>query len=102
VQTLAKVKALGATIIVPGHGPVEHDYSYLDLVSSLLQYVTSQVQQAERQGLTLEDTRKKVDLTAFERRFAGDDHDRQRAFRTGFTQQAIERAYQEAKFADEE
>jgi cyclase len=102
VQTLAKVKALGATIIVPGHGPVEHDYSYLDLVSSLLQYVTSQVQQAERQGLSLEDTRKKVNLTAFERKFAGDDDDRQRAFRTGFTQQAIERAYQEAKFADEE
>jgi glyoxylase-like metal-dependent hydrolase (beta-lactamase superfamily II) len=102
VQTLANVKALGAMVIVPGHGPVQHDYLYLDLVTSLLQSVISQVRQAERLGLSLDDTRKKVDLTAFEKRFAGDDPDRQRAFSVGFIQQAVERAYQEAKFADEE
>jgi cyclase len=102
IQTLARVRALGAKVIVPGHGPVEHDYSYLDLVISLLQSVVAQVQDAERQGLKLEDIRKKVDLSTFEKTFAGDDHDRQVAFRGGFTQPAIERAYQEAKFADEE
>jgi glyoxylase-like metal-dependent hydrolase (beta-lactamase superfamily II) len=102
IQTLAKVKALGASVIVPGHGPVEHDYSYLDLVSSLLQSVVTQVQQAESQGLKLEDVRKKVDLSTFEKRFAGDDHDRRVAFRSGFTQPAVERAYQETKFGDEE
>jgi hypothetical protein len=57
--------------------------------------------QAEHQGLSLEGTRK-VDLTVFERKFAGYDSDRQRAFRISFTQQAVERAYQEGKFADQE
>jgi glyoxylase-like metal-dependent hydrolase (beta-lactamase superfamily II) len=102
IQTLAKIKALGASVIVPGHGPVEHDYSYLDLVSSLLQSVITQVQQAENQGLKLEDVRKKVDLSTFENTFAGNDHDRRLAFQSGFTQPAVERAYQEAKFGDEE
>jgi len=102
IQTLARVKALGAKVIVPGHGPVEYDYSYLDLVSSLLQSVVAQVQEAERQGLKLEVIRKKVDFSAFEKKFVGDDHDRQIAFQSGFIQPAVERAYQEAKFADEE
>jgi cyclase len=102
VDTLGKVKALGATTLVPGHGPVQRDYSYLDLVTSLLQSVIAQVQKAESQGLSLEEVRKKVDLSGFEKKFVGDDHDREIAFRVGFTQQAVERAYQEAKFADEE
>jgi len=102
VQTLGKVKALGATIIVPGHGPVERDDSYLDQVTSLLRSVTSQVQRAEGLGLSLDDIRKKIDLGDFEKKFAGDDPDRLRAFREAFTQPAVERAYQEAKFGDEE
>jgi cyclase len=102
VQTLDKVKALGAKVIVPGHGPVEHDNSYIDLVSAALQSVTSQVQQAVKKGLSLEDTRKQVDLSAFERKFAGDDSDRQIAFRLGFVEPAVERAFQETKFSNED
>lgn len=102
IQTLAKVKALGATIIVPGHGPVEHDTAYLDLVSSALQSVTSQVQAAVAKHLSLEDTRKQVNLAVFREKFCGKDHDREIAFQTGFVDQAIERAYQEAKFTNED
>jgi cyclase len=102
VETLRKVKALGATSIVPGHGPVEHDSAYLDLVSSALQSVNSQVQAAVRKHLSLEDTRKQVDLAAFREKFCGNDHDRQIAFQAGFIDQAVERAYQEAKFTSED
>jgi cyclase len=102
VQTLAKLRALGATTIVPGNGPVEHDYAYLDLVSSALQAVTAQVQAAVAKRLSLEETRKQVDLSAFEKKFCGGDHDREVAFREGFRDQAIERAYQEAKFTNED
>jgi cyclase len=102
IQTLAKVKALGATTIVPGHGPVEHDTAYLDLVSSALQSVNSQVQAAVAKHLSLEDTRKQVDVAQFREKFCGTDHDREIAFRTGFVDQAIERAYQEAKFTNED
>lgn len=102
VQTLAKLKALGATSIVPGHGPVEHDYAYLDLVSAALQFVSSQVQAAVAKGLSLDETRKQVDLSDFQKEFCGGDHDREIAFKTGFVDQAIERAYYEAKYENED
>jgi len=102
IKTLAKVKALGATSIVPGHGPVEHDTAYLDLVSSVLQSVNSQVQAAVAKHLSLEDTRKQLDLAAFREKFCGKDHDREIAFQAGFVDQAVERAYREAKFTNED
>jgi glyoxylase-like metal-dependent hydrolase (beta-lactamase superfamily II) len=102
VRTLDKVKALGATTIVPGHGPVEHDSSYLDLVSSALQSVIFQVHAAIAKHLSLEDTRKQVDVSAFQQKFCGGTHDREVAFRVGFAEQAVERAYQEAKFLNED
>jgi cyclase len=102
IQTLAKIKGLGATTVIPGHGPVQHDYAYFDQVSAALQYVQTQVQSAVAHHLSLEDTRKKIDLSDLERKFCGTDHDRQIAFKAGFTDQAIDRAYQEAKFAAED
>jgi hypothetical protein len=41
-------------------------------------------------------------LSDFQKKFCGTDHDRTIAFKTGFIDQAIERAYQEAKFTDED
>jgi glyoxylase-like metal-dependent hydrolase (beta-lactamase superfamily II) len=102
IQTLAKVKALGATSIVPGHGPVERDSSYLDLVSAALQSVLTQVQAAAAKHLSLEDTRKQVDLAAFREKFCGKDHDREIAYQNGFVDQAIKRAYEEATFTSED
>jgi cyclase len=102
IATLRKVKALGATSIVPGHGPVERDTAYLDLVSSALEAVNSEVRAAVARHLSLEDTRKQVHLAAFREKFCGHDHDREIAFQTGFLDQAVERAYQEAKFTNED
>jgi len=97
IQTLGKLKAIGVATIVPGHGPVQHNNEYIDLVSGLLQSVTSQVQQAVRQDLSLDDTRKKVDVASFEKQFAGDNPNRQRNFEAYFLGMAVERAYKEAK-----
>jgi len=102
IQTLAKVKALGAITVIPGHGPVQHDYAYVDQVSSALQYVLTQAQAAVAHHLSLEEARKKIDLSDLQKKFCGTDHDRILAFKTGFTDQAVERAYQEAKFAAED
>ena len=97
IQTLGKLKAIGATTIVPGHGPVQHNNDYIDLVCSLLQSFNSQVQQAVRQNLSLDDTRKKVDVASFEKQFAGDNLNRRRNFEAYFLGTAVERAYKEAK-----
>jgi len=102
IRTLARVKGLGASTLVPGHGPVQHDDAYLDLVSSALQSVVTQVRAAVASRLSLEDTRKKVDLDAFRQKFCGGDHARETAFRVGFAEPAVERAYQEAKLESED
>ena len=102
ISTLNKMKALGATTYVPGHGPVQHDDSYINLLSAALEAVLAQVRTAVANHLNLEETRKHVDVSDFKKKFCGDDHDREIAFQTGFTDQAIERAYAEIKFSTEE
>ena len=97
IETLSKLKAIGATTMVPGHGPVEHNNDYIDLVSNHLKSFTSQVQQAVEQNLSLDDTRKKVDVASFEKQFAGDNRNRRRSFEAYFLGMAVERAYREAQ-----
>jgi cyclase len=97
IQTLGKLKGIGATTIVPGHGPVQYNNDYIDLVSKLLQSFNSQVQQSVRQNLSLDETRKKVDVSTFEKQFAGDNPNRRRNFEAYFLGMAVERAYREAK-----
>ena len=52
---------------------------------------------AVKQGLTLAQTRKQVNLEKFRKQLAGNDLYRQRAFRDFFEEPGIERAYKEAK-----
>lgn len=101
IETLKKLKAFDATTIVPGHGPVEHDWDYVNLLIDLFESLRSQVRQAVDQGLSLDETRKKVDLSSFEKRFAGENALYVRGFRDGFLTPGVERAYDEAKFAKE-
>ncbi len=97
IETLARLMALGATTVVPGHGPVFHDWEYARTVSALLTSVRTQVRAAVDAGLDLEATRKRVDLSEFRRKLAGDDPDKGRAFDVSFTNPSVERAYQEAR-----
>jgi len=96
IETLKKLMAMDAASIVPGHGPVMHDWKYAQLVASLIEAVRTQVQEAVRQGLSLEETKKRVSLESFEKQFVGDHPDRALPFQYFFVSSAIERAYQEA------
>jgi len=99
IETLRRLMGSGATAIVPGHGPVLHDWKYAEKVLRLLEAVRVRVGEAAAAGASPEETRKRVDLTDFEKEFAGDDPDRRKAFRGFFAAPAVERAYQEAKGA---
>lgn len=101
VSTLEKLRGLGASVLVPGHGPIQRNADYLDLLADLLASVRTQVAEAVRRGLTLDETRKAVNLDRFESRFAGDNLDRRRAFQIGFVAPAVQRAYEETKFNSE-
>ncbi len=85
VETLQKMAQLDAEIIVPGHGPVLHDKTYLTLVTALLKSTVEQVRaQVRRIGHlgfhSLDDVKASVDLRPFRAKFAGDDKDLQAEF----------------------
>jgi cyclase len=96
-ETLRKLKALGATTLVPGHGPVMRSNEYVDVVIDLIESVRSQVRDAVRQGKSLEETRAVVSVESFRKQLAGEDMWRRRAFQNFFVKPAVGRAYKEAK-----
>lgn len=97
VTTLKRLLEIDAEVIVPGHGSVQHDKRYVQLLANLLQSLNSQVQDAAGKGLSLEDTRKKIDLSEFRKQIAGDDPKLNRDFDNLFVQPGVRRAYREAK-----
>lgn len=62
----------------------------------MFQALSTQVKEVVAQGLSLEDTRKKVTLDDFGQRLAAGDRSRLMAFRSAFLHPAVDRAYQEA------
>jgi cyclase len=97
IETLRKLRAIPADVIVTGHGPVQRDKAYVETVEALLESTLAQARDAVKRGLTLEETRKAVNLDAFRQKLAGDDAARRRAFDAFFTSPAVERAYREAR-----
>lgn len=94
---LDKVLALDATAIVPGHGPVMRDTSYVRTLQSLLASLRSQVQAAAREGLTLEQTRKRLDLDRIRAELTRGDPLLEKAFGQFFLDSAVGQAYKEAR-----
>jgi cyclase len=85
IETLHRVAELDATTIVPGHGAILHDKTYLYLVADLLKSAVDQVRARIRQighpGFhSLDEVKGSVDLTPFRAKFAGDDKDLQAEF----------------------
>jgi cyclase len=97
IDTMTKLLAIDANVIVPGHGPVEHDKTYAQALTALLKSVTEQTRAAADAGLTLEQTQQKVDVSQWRRSFANGNRDLERNFDQFFLQPAVRRAYREAK-----
>ena len=70
--TLENLLKLNAKIIVPGHGAVMRDDSYLKLMIRLLSSIKEQSETAFVKGETLEQFREKINLDEFRKAFAGD------------------------------
>ena len=78
VGTLQNLANLDAGTIVPGHGPVMHDNTYVLLVRDLFRSAVSQMNEALRTRgpamfRTVDDVKGSIDLTPFRQRFAGTD-----------------------------
>ncbi len=98
--TLEKLIALKPTIIVPGHGPVMRDTSYVRMVADLFASVTLQVGSAATAGQPLEEVRKTVNLSEFRQRFAGDSQLKRILFGNYVTGPAVASAYRDVKPAN--
>lgn len=73
LATLKEIDAMDADTFLPAHGSVLRDRMLLDTETRLLASIVGQVQQAFADGLSLEETQKKVNLEEFRRFFTGGD-----------------------------
>lgn len=97
IAVLKQLSAMDTVAIIPGHGPIEHDKTYIAQVTALLEALVAQVGAAVHDGRSLEETQKSVTLDAFRKQFAGDDRRRNRAFTEYFLKPAIKTAWQQAR-----
>lgn len=98
IRDLDQLKALHATAIVPGHGEVQHDYTYIDMVRELLVFTRDKAREAVLAGVPLDTLQKQIDFKPFIKRFGGGDVVRSGAMENFYPYPAVLRAYQEASF----
>ncbi len=94
--TISRLRALGAKTIVPGHGPVMRDDSYLKLLEDLFASVKRQTDASAARGETLEQARKSVNLEEFRKAFAGDSPVRKFLFDIYVKGPSVAAAFREA------
>jgi len=97
IETMKKLEAIDATVIVPGHGPVMHDKKYIDLNIELLEATKAEAADAFKRGLTVDEAVKAADFSALRKQFVGDKPERAFSFDQGYVPAAVKRAYREAK-----
>jgi glyoxylase-like metal-dependent hydrolase (beta-lactamase superfamily II) len=94
---LEKLAALKPAILIPGHGPVMRNLNYVRLETRMLASLTEQVGAALARNATIAETRKSVNLTEFEKAFAGDSRLLQYIFGNYVTGSGIAAAYRTLK-----
>ena len=97
IAVLRKLDALDAAVIVPGHGPIQHDHGALASLESLLASIVAQVKPLAEGGSSLEDIRKKLDVETHRKKYSGGDPARETDFQRFFLDPIVDRAYQEAR-----
>lgn len=99
IRTLERLRAYDFATVVPGHGVVLRDKTYLDRLIAFNRDVQTQTAALAAQGLSLEDVTARVELETHARAFAGDDPWLRVWFRDYAANPLIESAYQEANGA---
>jgi cyclase len=95
-QTLARLLDIKPKIIVPGHGPVMTDDSYVRQMIRLLNSINQQTIAAVKRGESLEQARKSVNLEEFRQTFAGDSQNKSFIFQTYVIEPGVEAAFRQA------
>ncbi len=93
IATLDTLIALDADVVVPGHGEVEFDNSYMKLLRDLDRSLLDQAAKAVAQHHSAEQFKKELDLSAFKAAMVGDDPEKQWGWDNYFLDGAAERAW---------
>jgi glyoxylase-like metal-dependent hydrolase (beta-lactamase superfamily II) len=93
--TLDRLLALQPKLILPGHGPLLRDDSYVRQLRDFLASVDRQARAAIARGETLEQAKKSVDVESFRQAMAGDDPERRFLFAVYAVGPAVGAVYRE-------
>lgn len=102
VDVLRQLKMYDAKTIVPGHGDIQTDFAYFDLLIETLTLIADQVEPLARDGKTLEEVREAIDLSSVEERFTGGDPLLTARFKSWFRTPITEAMYNLATGKDNE
>ena len=91
--TLQALKKLNATAIVPGHGEIESDWSYVDRQIALFDSTWQQVKKAVDGGADLEAAHKQVDGDALWKAFGAPSSESRDEFNYEYLDPAIDAAF---------
>jgi glyoxylase-like metal-dependent hydrolase (beta-lactamase superfamily II) len=83
-HTLSKLNKLDYDILVPGHGMIQKDSAYVDLIIEAAESIADQRDQMLAAGLSAENVEQQLDFSAFELRFTGGDPDLKRFYTSWF------------------
>jgi glyoxylase-like metal-dependent hydrolase (beta-lactamase superfamily II) len=97
IAVLDSVKALAPKVIVPGHGRVMHDVTYLDTVQRMLKAARDETARAVASGLTVDSTLAVVRLETLRDQVAGSEKQMRVMFASFFRNPIVRRAFDEAK-----
>lgn len=96
IGTLGKIKALGYTTLIPGHGEPQTDTAYIDQLIGSIEDIRAQVGPLAKQGLSLEETNKRVDFSRSADAFGKTDRMRT-LFQAYWIEPMVENAWKEAR-----
>jgi glyoxylase-like metal-dependent hydrolase (beta-lactamase superfamily II) len=95
VVVLRKLAQMDAAAIVPGHGAVLHDWSYVNDIAETLESLDHQARAVYAPGMTVDELRKRIDLSKFTDKFSHGDAFIKANFENMIVQSAINREWQE-------
>jgi glyoxylase-like metal-dependent hydrolase (beta-lactamase superfamily II) len=97
IATLDRLAGFDFELLVPGHGEVQRDTSYIRRLQALLAEVRRQVAASVAEGKDLEATRESLDISAFADEFAGNDEDARLKFENWWRQPIARSAWLQAR-----
>jgi glyoxylase-like metal-dependent hydrolase (beta-lactamase superfamily II) len=94
--TMQKMLNLHPATIMPGHGPIMHDTSYMELVRDLTATTYSRVKALADKGLSLDEVNKQINMDDFKAKFVTTNDPAVDRHWRSYLRGAVDRAYQEA------